>query len=159
MMTVLRHALFGDNFHQTLVSILFSEKCSKVFILVLWAIQHRCVYDALYKQRAATVNPSRNSYAPRKPGDVTCISPDDYEYSTSYISPSHDAYLPRKPGDIPGMSPDDYMHRIYPRRKMHVHQGNPGMYAGCLLTTTSYALGPGTSGAIKSKSAQPQLYL
>ena len=29
-MTVLRHALCGDDFHQTPVSIIFSEKCSKV---------------------------------------------------------------------------------------------------------------------------------
>ena len=28
-MTVLRHALCGDDFHQTPVSIIFSEKCTK----------------------------------------------------------------------------------------------------------------------------------
>ena len=39
-MTVLRHALFGDDFHQTPVSIIFSEMF-KVFFLVLWAMQHR----------------------------------------------------------------------------------------------------------------------
>ena len=42
-MTVLHHALCGDDFHQTPVSIIFSEKCSKFFFLVLWAIQHRRV--------------------------------------------------------------------------------------------------------------------
>ena len=30
-MTVLRHALFGNDFHQTPVSIIFSEKCAKFF--------------------------------------------------------------------------------------------------------------------------------
>ena len=30
-MTVLRHALCGDDFDQTPVSIIFSEKCSKLF--------------------------------------------------------------------------------------------------------------------------------
>ena len=37
-MTVLRHALYGDDFHHTPVSIIFSEKCSKIFFLVLGAI-------------------------------------------------------------------------------------------------------------------------
>ena len=31
-MTVLHHALCGDDFHQTLVSIILREKCSKFFV-------------------------------------------------------------------------------------------------------------------------------
>ena len=52
-MTVLRHALCGDDFHQTPVSIIFSEKRSKFFFLVLWAMQHRCNW------------PGRRNYATR----------------------------------------------------------------------------------------------
>ena len=26
---------------------------------------------------------------------------------------------------------------VYTRRKMHIHIGNPGMYSGCPLTTTT----------------------
>ena len=40
-MTVLRHALLGNDFHQTPVSVVFSEKCSN-FSTSLWAMQHRC---------------------------------------------------------------------------------------------------------------------
>ena len=38
-MTVLREASFVDDFHQTPVSIIFSEKC--FFFLALWAMQHK----------------------------------------------------------------------------------------------------------------------
>ena len=49
-MTALRHALCGDDFHQTPVSIILAKNV-RSFFLVLWAMQHRCtaVFNSYYK--------------------------------------------------------------------------------------------------------------
>ena len=45
-MTVLHHALCGDDFDQTPVSKIFRETV-QIYFLVLWAMQHRCVFHSL----------------------------------------------------------------------------------------------------------------
>ena len=89
-MTVLRHALFGDDFHQTPVSIIFSEKCSKTFpgfvgdAIQMFRPAHRAPADAADASPPALAPALPLSVDDADPGlETASVAPRDFDSPTA----------------------------------------------------------------------------